>query len=109
MSLYSTVALLSVVTLYISCVDLLSEAVYSRDLRNKPSRGPALISFVWSGIAFAEIAAVLLAGYMLTVTGGSPWGLFAVAVIPAALVVAPTVMNCMRETKLSSAQVQVRR
>eukprot|EP00747_Dinoflagellata_sp_TGD_P148456 gnl/TRDRNA2_/TRDRNA2_176925_c0_seq1.p1 gnl/TRDRNA2_/TRDRNA2_176925_c0~~gnl/TRDRNA2_/TRDRNA2_176925_c0_seq1.p1 ORF type:complete len:606 (+),score=111.32 gnl/TRDRNA2_/TRDRNA2_176925_c0_seq1:132-1820(+) len=109
LSLDTVVCLLFIVSLYMSCVDLLSEAVYARELRTKPASGPTLLSYVWGGITIAGIVATLLSGFILTINDGSPWEIFNVAVLPASLVLMPAAMNWMKEPRLSDAQVQVQR
>jgi hypothetical protein len=101
------VVLLFMVTLYISTVDLLSEAVYAREMRAFPATGPAIVSFVWAGIDMAGALAAPVAGWILTYH--SPWAVFAFAVAPASMMVWPTVLNWMQEPHMSDEQLRERR
>ncbi|CAE8587325.1 unnamed protein product [Polarella glacialis] len=61
-SLLFVLFLLFCIFLQVSWTDLLSEAVYSVRLKEFPSQGPNLISFVWGAIAVGKLASVALVG-----------------------------------------------
>ena len=42
--------LLFLLMLHVSVTDLLSEAIYARRLRDRPEKGPAVLTYVWSGM-----------------------------------------------------------
>ena len=46
----TVVNLLSMSTLFISSVDLLSEAAYAAKLKEQPKHGPMLLSYAWAGL-----------------------------------------------------------
>jgi folate/biopterin transporter len=92
---------------YVSMVDLLSEAIYAKSLRQKPQSGPRLMSFVYGGIYLGGILATIICGYMLTVT--KPYKVFYVSAPFAALVAYPTIMNWAGDAQMTNAQQVVQR
>jgi len=95
------------VSLYVSTVDLLTEASYAKALRDKPSKGPSLISYVWGGMTLAGIFATLSSGYVLS--HGSPWALYSIGAFPAALIAVPAMLNWLQEKKLTQEEVAEQR
>jgi MFS family permease len=107
LSIEALIGLLFACSFYVSMIDLLSEALYAKSLREKPASGPRLMSFVWGGMYIAGIFAVLVAGGLLSVT--SPYVVFGVAAPFASLILYPTVMNWAGDPKLTDAQQAIQR
>jgi folate/biopterin transporter len=59
--------LLFIIHLHMSMVDLFTEAKYSEKIRKNPDKGPALISFIWSGIFAFDILGIVIVGMLVTV------------------------------------------
>jgi len=95
------------VSFYISTVDLLTEATYAKSLRNKPSQGPNLISFVWGGMCIAGVFATLASGFIIS--HGSPWTLYTIGAIPASFIILPAMMNWLEEPKMTAEDIRVQR
>jgi hypothetical protein len=95
------------VSLYVSTVDLLTEASYAKALRDKPTQGPSLISYVWGGMTVAGALATLGAGYVLT--HGSPWALYTIGAVPASFIAIPAFLNWLQEPCLTQEEVQNQR
>jgi MFS family permease len=94
-------------SLYVSTVDLLTEATYAKALRAKPAQGPALISYVWGGMCVAGVLATLTSGWILS--HGSPWALYTLGAVPASFIIIPTCLGWLNEPKLSAEHVQRQR
>jgi MFS family permease len=106
------VLLLFCVSLFISAVDLLSEAAYAGVLRQNPVQGPRLMSFVWGGMTIAGVFATMGSGWILSQKGdrlGSPWLLYSIASGPAAIIIFPAVANWLGEEWLSAEATRARR
>jgi folate/biopterin transporter len=101
------VMLLFCVSLYVSTVDLLTEATYAKSLRTKPAQGPNLISFVWGGMCVAGVFATLCSGYILS--HGSPWTLYTLGALPASFILLPTMFGWLQEKRLNEEEVQQHR
>jgi folate/biopterin transporter len=95
------------VSLYVSTVDLLTEASYAKALRDKPAKGPSLISYVWGGMTLAGIFATLSSGYVLS--HGSPWALYTLGAVPASFIALPAMLNWLQEKKLTAEEVSEQR
>lgn len=88
----------------VSVVDLLAEAAYSERIRESPEHGPELISFVWGGITVGGLFASATVGFVIEHLGAQ--AVYAVLVIPAAIVLIPTSLNWLGEKHLTSADVE---
>jgi folate/biopterin transporter len=86
-----------------SAADLLSEAKYSEKIRDSPKNGPALLSFVWTGINVGTLVAVMIAGVALDAVG--PQHVYLMATIPAASIIIPLCLNYMEEREKSSEEI----
>jgi len=95
------------VSLYVSTVDLLTEASYAKALRDKPAKGPSLISYVWGGMTVAGILATLSSGYILS--HSSPWTLYTLGTVPASFIAVPAMLNWLQEPKLKPEEVAAQR
>jgi len=80
--------------------DLLSEAKYAEKIRETPSHGPALLTYVWFGMQVGTFLAVILSGMIIASSG--PHLIYLLAIIPAGAVLIPVAMNYMEETPLTS-------
>eukprot|EP00747_Dinoflagellata_sp_TGD_P071260 gnl/TRDRNA2_/TRDRNA2_156952_c1_seq3.p1 gnl/TRDRNA2_/TRDRNA2_156952_c1~~gnl/TRDRNA2_/TRDRNA2_156952_c1_seq3.p1 ORF type:complete len:442 (-),score=58.84 gnl/TRDRNA2_/TRDRNA2_156952_c1_seq3:104-1354(-) len=107
LSVQMFVMLLFCNALYASCIDLLSEAVYAKELRQRPAHGPNMLSFVWGGMTIAGMLATLCSGLMLA--HGSPWNLFSIACVPASFVLVPALMNWHGEQYITAEHLQKQR
>ena len=89
--------------IHISVSDLLTEAAYSEKLRMNSKSGPDLVTYVWGGVTFGSLVAVLISGRLLESWG--PHKNFQICAIFSASVVAPTVMNFLEEVPMNSEMV----
>eukprot|EP00929_Paragymnodinium_shiwhaense_P121100 TRINITY_DN93218_c0_g1_i1.p1 TRINITY_DN93218_c0_g1~~TRINITY_DN93218_c0_g1_i1.p1 ORF type:complete len:556 (+),score=98.72 TRINITY_DN93218_c0_g1_i1:96-1763(+) len=87
----------------ISCLDLLTEAVYSTRIRSHPTLGPNLVTFVWTGITFGGFLATLVVGPILEYYGVR--AVYALCIIPSTFVVPLAACNFHGEQQKSSAEV----
>ena len=60
-----TTVLLFVMFLYASVADLLTEAMYSKKIRQNPTQGVDIISFVLTGIFIGQILSTILVGFLI--------------------------------------------
>lgn len=86
-----------------STADLLSEAKYSEKMRLIPAHGPALMTYVWFGMQVGGLFAVVLSGVVIAQLG--PHKVYLIAMIPAAAVLVPVMLNYMEEHQLSQTQI----
>lgn len=100
--------LLFAVALYEATVDLLSEAIYTSKLRSNPGQTPYLVSFIWAGITIMGAVGTGTSGVILYF-GGSPWPLYAICLVPASLILAPSVLNWAGEQRLNDREVEEQR
>jgi MFS family permease len=105
------VILLFVVSLFVSTVDLLTEAAYASVLRQNPVQGPRLMSYVWGGMTIAGVFATLGSGWILSQRDNesSPWLLYSIASGPAAIIIFPAVANWLGEEHLNAEAIRARR
>jgi len=89
--------LLFFVFLMVAWSDLLTEAVYSVVLRQKPEHGPSLISYVWGGISCGRLLALLAVGEVMTHFGNRTSYLIATPMAVLSLLV--PLMNLPQETR----------
>lgn len=87
----------------ISVVDLLTEAKYAERIRQRPERGPDLMTYVWGGITLGNLCATASVGFIIEHFG--PHWVFAFVSIPAAIVIIPTWLNWLEEPKMTREQV----
>lgn len=97
-----TVMMMFFIALQASTCDLLTEAKYAESLNKNPKYGPDLMTYVWSGINVAGIAALLAVGWMISTFG--PRMPYFVAIVPAALILYPVAKNYLDETPRSAEQ-----
>lgn len=102
-SVETVVLCLFAVQLQCSTCDLLCEAKYAEKMREKPSHGPDLMSFVWGGLQASSLVAIVMVGRIM-----SHWGNHApyvIAAIPSMLILIPTCMNYLEEHRASAAEL----
>lgn len=76
--------------------DLLTEAVYSTHLREKPDQGPSLISFIWGGIGIGKLFCISIVGILMEKVGNrAP---YLIAAPAAAFTLLITFLNLPEET-----------
>jgi len=76
--------------------DLLTEAVYSTHLRDKPDQGPSLISFIWGGIGIGKLVCISIVGILMEKVGNrAP---YLIAAPAAAFTLLITFLNLPEET-----------
>lgn len=90
-----------------SICDLLTEAKYAEAIRTRPEKGPDLMTYVWGGITLGSLCATASVGFILH-HWGAKW-VYAVCVVPAALVIIPTSLNWLQEERMSHADVAAAR
>lgn len=87
----------------ISVVDLLTEAKYAERIRQKPERGPDLMTYVWGGITVGNLFATASVGFIIEHLG-TQW-VFVIVCVPAAIMLIPTCLNWLDEPKMTPDQV----
>lgn len=92
--------------LQISVVDLLTEAKYAERIRQRPERGPDLMTFVWGGITLGNLFATGCVGFVIEHFGTHT--VFAIAAVPAAIMIIPTWLNWLEEPRMTPEQVAVK-
>ncbi|EER10709.1 conserved hypothetical protein [Perkinsus marinus ATCC 50983] len=103
---YGIAGLFMMIFYWITCADLLSEAVYSRKVSEVPTEGPALVGYVTAGQKIVGLVAGLLAGiiiqYAPSIGGhtGSQWAL-GTTIIPSIALLVPVSLNYLGEEKLN--------
>tara|TARA_B110000208_G_scaffold3620_1_gene4866 strand:+ start:5867 stop:7876 length:2010 start_codon:yes stop_codon:yes gene_type:complete len=96
----STTACLVVGFTFVFGVDLLSEAAYSKRIRERGfKQGPALVAFVWNGVFVATLLATLLAAAIIVYLGPRTVYLFCVA--PSLVLLAVVLPNWHDERRLA--------
>jgi hypothetical protein len=85
--------------MYLQCslCDLLSEAKYSQKLKEHPTEGPSLMSFVWGGIFFSQLCSTGTVGGIITYVGTNWVYLF--CFFPCVSLLLPLLKNWMGEAK----------
>lgn len=107
LNVHMVVLCLHLGVLQISCLDLLTEAVYSTRVRSSPTLGPNLVTFVWTGITVGGFLATLLVGPVLEYLGVR--AVYALCILPAALVLPLAVANFHGEECKNQAQIAAHR
>lgn len=102
MSISVCVLCMFFISLQLSVCDLLTEAKYAEQLNRKPEYGPDLMTYVWSGITCGGIVALLGIGWVISTYGARVP--YKIAIIPAAVILWPTLRNFMQETPQSHAE-----
>jgi len=91
------------IMLQVSVTDLLTEAKYAEKIRVAPHAGPAMLTYVWTGINIGAFLAVLASGPLLDNFGAR--GCLLVAAVPALMVLAPVAAGCLEERKVTPEEV----
>jgi hypothetical protein len=102
-----TVLLMMVLNFHVSFSDLMMEAVYAKQIRERPAEGPDLISFIWGGLFVCGCVGTALSGTIIDSSG--PFTLYLVALVPTAVLIIPTAANYLGESKLSTEEVSAAR
>jgi folate/biopterin transporter len=89
------VAALILFQLELATDDILVEAKYAERIREMPSVGPSILSYVWGGMSFFGLVGVACAGPVIYYIG--PKGLFLIAAIPAGAIVFPLALGYLEE------------
>uniref|UniRef100_A0A7S2B5K2 Folate/biopterin transporter n=1 Tax=Alexandrium andersonii TaxID=327968 RepID=A0A7S2B5K2_9DINO len=90
-------------SLQCSVCDLLSEAKYAEKMQAAPTKGPALLTYVWFGLQIGGFVAVSTAGSVIHYLG--PKANFLIAAVPAASIILPVALGFMEEKKTSPEEV----
>mmetsp|Transcript_73033 Transcript_73033/g.236238 ORF Transcript_73033/g.236238 Transcript_73033/m.236238 type:complete len:577 (-) Transcript_73033:34-1764(-) len=93
-----------VAQLQLSTVDLLSEAKYAEKLQAAPDHGPALLTYVWFGMQFGGLVAVLGSGPAIHYLG--PKAVFLMCAVPAAAAVVVVGLGYLEEQRRTPEEVQ---
>lgn len=101
------VAFIFLGNLQMSTCDLLSEAKYAEQIRERPARGPALLTYVWAGLQVGGLVAVAFSGPVLRDFG--PKAAFLIAAVAAAAVIIPVMLGYVQERRLSAEAVATAR
>jgi len=97
------VVCLFAVNMQISACDLLSEAKYSEKMRETPSQGPALLTYVWFGLNFFSLLAVLSSGPVIHNLG--PKACYLLAALAGGSVLWSVIAGQLEEIKLTSEDI----
>lgn len=103
MSIRVAIICLFLAQLQMSTCDLLSEAKYAEKVREHPSHGPALLSYVWFGLQVGGLVAVVSCGHVIHEYG--PRACFFLCLLPAASVFIPVALGYVMEKRLSRAEI----
>lgn len=103
-SLRAVVVCFMMISLQLSCCDLLTEAKYAERMRERPEYGPELMSYVYGGVSIGYLLAMATVGTVIDHCG--PRGPLALCIFPSALIVIPTALGFMGEKRLTSAEIQ---
>jgi folate/biopterin transporter len=107
MPLVFVVAGLFLGNLHVSTCDLLTEAKYSERLKQEPTHGPDLVSYVWGGVTFGSFVAVSMTGYLIEQHGTRfVYGICAAA---SGSVLIPTMMNFLEEDVMTKEEAVANR
>lgn len=99
LSVTTIVACLFFVQLQFSTVDLLTEAKYAEKIQSKPEKGPALMTYVWSGLTAAGLVAILMIGPIMERFGVKVP--FLIAILPTSSIIIPVARGYLEERQLS--------
>lgn len=91
------------VVFLIATADVLTEAKYAERVRIVPERGPDLVTFVWLCVAVGGILATATLGGVLHYL--KPFWVYVICLIPAAIVLVPTMKNYLDESKLNPEEI----
>ncbi|OLP91644.1 putative folate-biopterin transporter 2 [Symbiodinium microadriaticum] len=105
MPLRMFVLCLFLVELMVCTDDLLTEAIYSRQMQDKPAHGQDLLTFVFAGMSFWSLLGSLVSGFLLTFLGAHAVYLLVAACALPALAAACT----MEEPRKSASAVRTAR
>jgi len=82
---------------FLSTTDLLSEAVYSEEIKARPETGPDILSFIWGGMNIGAIFGIICVPILMSHNLRYP---FLFCVIPTLFTLWPTCCNYFGEKKL---------
>jgi MFS family permease len=91
------------IMMMVSSADVLTEAKYAERIRSCPEKGPDFITFVWLMVTAGGLTATLTLGSVLEAL--KPHWVYAICLLPAAIIIMPTVLNYLDERKMSPAEV----
>jgi len=91
------------IIMMVSSADLLTEAKYAERIRAFPEKGPDLITFVWLLVTCGGFCATLSLGTVLE--HFKPHWVYAICLIPAVVILLPTLLNFLDEKKMSPEKV----
>jgi len=96
----TVVACMFLLTMMVSTCDLLTEAKYAEKMQAVPEWGPSLMTYVWFGLTFGGLCAMMLIGHVLQSSG--PKMVYLICLIPLCTILVPTSMNYLEETPRTS-------
>mmetsp|Transcript_65531 Transcript_65531/g.152199 ORF Transcript_65531/g.152199 Transcript_65531/m.152199 type:complete len:495 (-) Transcript_65531:101-1585(-) len=91
----AVVVCLFITNLQFSTCDLLSEAKYAEKIRERPTHGPALLTYVWFGMQAGTLFATFISGPVIHHYG--PKVPYTVGAVPALAVLIPLALGFMEE------------
>jgi MFS family permease len=98
---------LFLISLQTSTCDLLSEAKYASKMQVAPEKGPALLTYVWFGMSFFSLIAILLSGVIIHNAG--PKVPFIIAALPAIGALVPVGLGCLEERQATGEEIAMMR
>jgi len=107
LQLYEVVTCLFFGNLHVSVSDLLTEAKYSEKIREDPSHGPDLVTYVWSGVTMGAFVAVSSSGLLISSYG--PRLVYLICAVTSSFVLFPTLINCLEEKQMTAEEVSAHR
>lgn len=103
----AVVACLLFAALQMSTCDILAEAKYAEKIREVPAYGPHILSYVWFGMNFGDVIGTGMSGVVIELSSAKiP---YAIAMVPAFLVMFPIAMNYLQENVVSAEEMSARR
>lgn len=104
MSLHYVVAAMTLISLQISACDLLTEAKYAEKLREKPDRGPELMSLLHGGMTITALCAHGSIGLVIQHLG--PHAAYGLCIPLSLCIIGPTMANFLQEEPESQEEQQ---
>jgi len=97
------VACLFGLQLFLSNVDLLSEAAYAEGIKEQPKHGPDMMSYVWGGMHICSLGAIIMSPMLMKIGLRIP---YVVALVPIIITMYPTARNFLGEKKMNTEEVK---
>lgn len=95
LTLHAVIVAQTLISMQIAGCDLLVEARYASQMREKPEKGPDLMAFLHGGMTVSKLVASCSIGFVIDHMG--PRAAYAICIPLAAFIVIPTIANFLEE------------